>query len=71
MLDVDAVMVEPWEPRDLPRKPKFDRGFSGQILRMMAAGRRLPHWDLYLAHDFGVSAPSVTYVVGESPGTAP
>ena len=25
-------------------------------------------WTLYLAHDFGVSAPSVTYVVGKSPG---
>jgi hypothetical protein len=25
-------------------------------------------WQLRLAHDFGVSAPSVTYVVGESPG---
>jgi hypothetical protein len=26
-------------------------------------------WELYLAHDFGVSAPSVTYVCAESPGT--
>ena len=25
-------------------------------------------WDAYLAHDFGSSAPSVTYVVAESPG---
>ena len=25
-------------------------------------------WSLYLAHDFGVSAPSVTYVVAKSPG---
>lgn len=25
-------------------------------------------WDFYLAHDFGVSAPSVTYVCAESPG---
>jgi hypothetical protein len=67
---MDAVMVEPWEPRDLPRKPKFDRSDSGQIQRAMMAGRGLPHWDLYLAHDFGVSAPSVTYVCAESPGTA-
>ena len=25
-------------------------------------------WDAYLAHDFGSSAPSVTYVVAKSPG---
>jgi hypothetical protein len=25
-------------------------------------------WDVYLAHDFGVSAPSVTYVLAKSPG---
>ena len=25
-------------------------------------------WDYYLAHDFGVSAPSVTYLVARSPG---
>ena len=48
----------------------FDRSDSGQIQRAMMAGRGLPHWDVYLAHDFGVSAPSVTYVVAESPGTA-
>src|SRR5579862_9099031 len=27
-------------------------------------------WDTYLAHDFGSSAPSVTYVVAQSPGAA-
>lgn len=26
------------------------------------------HWSRYLAHDFGSSAPSVTYVIAESPG---
>ena len=31
-----------------------------------ADGRR--RFDLYLAHDFGSAAPSVTYVVGVSPG---
>lgn len=25
-------------------------------------------WEVYLAHDFGVSAPSVTYIVAQSPG---
>ena len=35
----------------------------------MLAGRGSPCWDLYLAHGFGVSRPSVTYVVAESPGT--
>jgi hypothetical protein len=28
----------------------------------------LPGWSLFLAHDFGVSAPSVTFVCAESPG---
>jgi hypothetical protein len=68
VLDMDAVMVEPWQPRSLPRKPPRDDSPSGRIQRMMMAGRE-PHWDLYLAHDFGVSAPSVTYVCAESPGT--
>lgn len=27
-----------------------------------------PGWDAYLAHDFGSAAPSVTYVLAESPG---
>lgn len=26
------------------------------------------HWDTFLAHDFGSSAPSVTYIVAQSPG---
>jgi hypothetical protein len=26
-------------------------------------------WEYYLAHDYGSSAPSVTYIVGKSPGT--
>ena len=25
-------------------------------------------WETYLAHDFGSSAPSVTYLVAKSPG---
>lgn len=27
-----------------------------------------PHWETFLAHDFGSSAPSVTYIVAQSPG---
>jgi hypothetical protein len=34
----------------------------------MATAHGPTGWDLYLAHDFGVSAPSVTYVCAESPG---
>ena len=32
------------------------------------ASKGVTGWELYLAHDFGVSAPSVTYVCGKSPG---
>jgi hypothetical protein len=44
--------VDPWE-----ELPVDGRGFHLNI-----------EWQFYLAHDFGVSAPSVTYVVAQSPG---
>jgi len=75
VLDQARVMVEPWHPAYLPRKPRetaADRDSGLAHLRRMIAlqhGGERPVWDLYLAHDFGVSAPSVTYVCAESPGT--
>ncbi|MBX3537674.1 MAG: phage terminase large subunit [Chelatococcus sp.] len=36
--------------------------------KLPRAGRGRDGWSLYLAHDFGVSAPSVTYVCAKSPG---
>ncbi len=65
----DNVMVEPWSPDTLPRIPDApggDRAFMQKMAALQRAGRS---WGkLYLAHDFGVSAPSVTYVVAKSPG---
>jgi hypothetical protein len=72
VLDQSRVMVEPWEPSSLPRKePAEDPNAPGAWLRRMVemqGGGPALTWDLFLAHDFGSSAPSVTYVCGESPG---
>jgi hypothetical protein len=72
VLDQSRIMVEPWNPASLPRKPApEDPNIPGAWMRRMVelqSGGPAPSWDLFLAHDFGVSAPSVTYVVGESPG---
>jgi hypothetical protein len=72
VLDQNRVMVEPWRPLDLPRKPPPDdsTGDAAFLRRMieLQSGGPPPAWDLYLSHDFGSSAPSVTYVCGESPG---
>jgi hypothetical protein len=73
VLDQSRVMIEPWDPKSLARKPPpEDPNNQGAWLRRMIEiqnGGPAPSWDLFLAHDFGVSAPSVTYVVAESPGT--
>ena len=46
VLEQSRVMIEPWEPAQLP-----------------------PGWEApFLAHDYGVTAPTVTYVVARSPG---
>jgi len=68
-----AVDPEPWSPDFFipkpgpvwtaahPRSP--GRNAAPRMLRSAGAG-----WDLYLAHDFGTAAPSVTFVCAESPG---
>ena len=55
VIDEQRVMIEPWPklPKQEPDDPWSD--YPTQ-------------WDLYLAHDFGVAAPSVTYLVARSPG---
>jgi hypothetical protein len=73
VLDGDRVLIEPWEPASVPRKAVREAANDpGAFLRRMIAiqneGVR-PTWDLFLAHDFGSSAPSVTFVCAESPGT--
>jgi hypothetical protein len=70
VLDQGRVMVEPWNPKSLPRKPPHDDAPGAWMRRMVEiqSGGPAPAWDLFLAHDFGVSAPSVTFVCAESPG---
>jgi hypothetical protein len=53
VLDADRNMVEPWKLDFGPRKRPDHHADA---------------WSFYLAHDFGVSAPSVTYICAESPG---
>lgn len=55
VIDETRNMIEPWAklPREEPEDPYSDHPTS---------------WHFYLAHDFGVSAPSVTYLCAASPG---
>ncbi|MBQ0834456.1 phage terminase large subunit [Marinobacter sp.] len=55
VIEEQRVMLEPW-----PHKPKQqpDDEWSDYPTQ----------WHFYLAHDFGVAAPSVTYLVARSPG---
>lgn len=62
VLDEHRVMIEPWA--SLPSEPVRRRcdGSPWDDAR--------DEWRTYLAHDFGSAAPSVTYVVAESPGSS-
>jgi hypothetical protein len=57
VLDENRNAVDPW-----PELPK--------AMRRVSDGNGLVHdgWRLYLAHDYGSSAPSVTYVCAQSAG---
>lgn len=62
VLDESRNAVDPW--RSIPQQ--YDPTFvqrNGQKVR-----RGWVPWDHWLAHDFGSSAPSVTYLVVKSPG---
>jgi len=61
VIDESRNMIEPWYR--LPKKTKFDP------LGHCEHDYHDP-WNYYLSHDFGVSAPSVTYLCAESPGAA-
>jgi hypothetical protein len=56
VLDEGRNAVDPW-----PELPQAMRAGSDGY-------RNWDGWKLYLAHDYGSSAPSVTYVVAKSPG---
>lgn len=64
VIDEPRNMIEPWV--SLPGcDERYDDNFRG--FRM--TGREYQdRWFFYLSHDFGVAAPSVTYLCAESPG---
>lgn len=67
VVDERRVMIDDWPllpPREVPRKH-----LSGHEIAQLNLGLRAwPTWYYRLSHDFGVSAPAVTYLVAESPG---
>ena len=62
VLDENRVAIVPWA---LPLNLQPERTHAGNGIYLQ---RSADPWRFYLAHDFGVSAPSVTYVCAESPG---
>lgn len=65
VIDESRVMIEPWA--ELPDRNKAPIPPNARGYRGIAADIK-PDWSFYIAHDFGVAAPSVTYLVGRSPG---
>lgn len=65
VIDQQRNMVEPWayipgkERSEIPSNTPGYRGTAGEIR---------DRWSLFLSHDFGVAAPSVTYLCAKSPG---
>lgn len=59
-LDEKRNAVDPW-----PELPQVRPIETASTVRLIGTADR---WEFYLAHDFGSSAPSVTYLVGKSPG---
>ena len=66
VIDEQRNMIEPWANRpdvyEGAKLPTDTKGYRG------TAGTINDRWRFYLAHDFGVAAPSVTYLVAQSPG---
>ena len=63
VLDQHRTMVEPWAY--LPGRIDYRRNMQSIWHHDPS---QVEQWRHYLAHDFGVSAPSVTYLVVRSPG---
>lgn len=63
VIDEHRIMIEPWTafPNNDALPPAGTLGY-----RYITS--HSDHWNTYLAHDFGVSAPSVTYLIAVSPG---
>ena len=66
VLDEGRNVIDPW--RTIQARDRFERLSlfeRKQIAKKKGAGYS---WEHYLPHDFGVRAPSVTYLVARSPG---
>lgn len=64
VFDEQRNAVDPW-----PYLPQFNR--DEDLAHLLPAKRAMvarTGWEFYLAHDYGSSAPSVTYLCGRSPG---
>lgn len=55
VIDEERNLIEPW--LSLPKQQPDDEWAEHET-----------QWEFYLAHDFGIAAPSVTYLVARSPG---
>lgn len=65
VIDESRVMIEPWS--HIPERG--NRLYNDDSKGYRTNGRHLKsRWNVYLAHDFGVAAPSVTYLCVKSPG---
>jgi len=65
VIDERRIRTEPWgfiPGRDAPDIPSNAKGYRA------TAGQLRDKWTVYLSHDFGVAAPSVTYLCVKSPG---
>ena len=62
VIDGQRNMAELWD--SLPGADLPPIGAVGYRMQVTRADR----WRFFISHDFGVSAPSVTYLCGESPG---
>jgi hypothetical protein len=64
VIDEHRNMVEPWE--HLPTRYDISRCMTHMV--KFDGDYKAYEWNYYLSHDFGVSAPSVTFCCAESPG---
>ncbi len=69
MLSEARVAIDEWDPAFFrgEAEPPLVEGRRSIVVPMNAPRKREEPWDLYLAHDFGSAAPSVTFLCARSP----
>lgn len=68
VLSVERNMIEDWHELPSPSSGYEHLTLFQRKQIVKAGGATVTNWDYFLAHDFGVSAPSVTFLCGRSPG---